>query len=105
MLELSTPEQRALAQYMSELSEEAFCAHWMTDLEYNLWEAVVGLRRKYGRITISHAKKQKLRALCDDCEGWIVFENDVGETWLPVEAWQQRFNGWQQDKSSQARRG
>jgi hypothetical protein len=105
MSELSTPEQRALAQYMSELSEEAYCAHWMADLEYNLWEAVVGLRREFGRTTISHAKKQKLRELGDDCAGWIVFENDVGETWLPLEAWQQRFKAWQLDKSSQARRG
>jgi|SRR6185369_4450709 len=105
MLEVLTPEQRALAHFMSELSEEAYCAHWMADLEYNLWDAVVGLRREYGRTTISQAKKQKLRELSDDCAGWIVFENGIGESWLPLEAWQQRFKEWQQNKSSHVRRG
>jgi len=105
MAELLTPEQCALAKYMSELSEEAYCAGWMADLEYNLWEAVLGLRRAYGRTTISHAKKERLRALCDACAGWIVFENGVGETWLPLDAWEQRFSEWQQDKPSHASRG
>jgi hypothetical protein len=105
MSELLTPQQRALAEYMSELSEEAYCAGCMADLEYNLWEAVSVVRRTYGRTTISHAKKERLRALCDDCAGWIVFESGVGATWLPLDAWEQRFKEWQEDKSLQARRG
>ena len=60
-----TLDQRALAEYMSELSEEAYFVGWMTDLEYNLWEAVLGIRRRYGLITISQAKVQKLKALAD----------------------------------------
>ena len=105
MAEPLTPEQHALAEYMSELSEEAYCAHWMADLEYNLWEAVTGLRRAYGRTTISHVKKRKLRALCDDCAGWIVYETGVGETWIPLETWEQRFKEWQGNTPMQVRRG
>jgi hypothetical protein len=34
--------QRQLADYMSDLSEEAYSAGWMNGLEYALWDALTG---------------------------------------------------------------
>ena len=45
MLDDLTPEQRALAELMEELSEQAYCATWMSTLEVALWEMVLGRRR------------------------------------------------------------
>jgi hypothetical protein len=42
MLRDLTPAQLELAEYMSDLSEEAYCAGWMRDLEYALWDAAYG---------------------------------------------------------------
>jgi hypothetical protein len=45
-----TAPQRRLAEFMSELSEEAYYAGWMLELEYALWEALVDGRSEYGRL-------------------------------------------------------
>jgi hypothetical protein len=41
MLRDLTPAQCELAKYMSDLSEEAYCAGWMQGLEYALWQVLV----------------------------------------------------------------
>jgi len=96
--------ERALAEYMSELSEEAYCAGWLFDLEYYLWEAVIGLRRQFGRTTISQAKRQKLKKLSGNCEGWIVYDDELGNIWVSNEAWQKMFEKWQKTQSFNRRR-
>lgn len=89
-----TPEQRALADFMSELSEEAFCAGWMLGLEYALWEAVFGLRASYGRLILGDQEIARLGELSRGCGGWIVFDDNTEETWLPRGAWEMRFATW-----------
>jgi len=93
-----TNDQRALADFMSDLSEEAYCAGWMEGLEYALWEAVLGVRRDYGRLHFTGAQQARLRELSDCCEGWIVFDEDTEETWVAREEWQGRFLAWQRTK-------
>jgi hypothetical protein len=85
-------DQRLLADFMSELSEEAYYAGWMIDLEYALWEAVIGVRRDYGRLELSEAHCTRLRELSDNCGGWIVFDHDTEETWMPLAKWEERFS-------------
>lgn len=53
---------KELSDYMSELSEEAYYAGWMEDLEYALWDAVILGPKKYGvlDITTNHISKLKL---------------------------------------------
>lgn len=90
------PDQQALADYMSELSEEAWYAGWMQGLEYALWEAVLGLRTDYGRLTMSEEHRTRLKRLSDACSGWIVFDEHTEETWVSLENWMIRFSSWQQ---------
>lgn len=87
-------DQRALAQYMSDLSEQAYCAGWMGDLEYALWEVVLGERREYGRVTFSDEQAADLRRLSAACGGWIAFDDDCEETWLSLSEWHERFQAW-----------
>jgi hypothetical protein len=69
-----TTDQRVLADYMSDLSEQANYAGWIKDLEYALWEGVIGVRREYGRLDLTDAHRARLRELSDLCGGWIVFD-------------------------------
>ena len=77
---------------MSDLSEQAYYAGWMRDLEYALWEAVLGVRREYGRLELTEAPRMRLRELSDGCGGWIVFDDNTEETWLPRTEWEERFS-------------
>src|SRR5438874_2142216 len=76
-----TPKQRALADYMSDLSEEAYCAGWMSGLEYALWEAVLGRKGAFGRVLFGPEKVGRLKDLAQGCGGWIIFDETSGETW------------------------
>jgi hypothetical protein len=83
-----SPEAAALRDYMSELSEEAWYAGWMMDLEYALWDAVEHGPRSYGRLELSAQHVTKLRALSAACGGWIRFDDVAGdEVFVPIEVW------------------
>ncbi len=94
MLQDLTPPQRRLADFMSELSEEAYCARWMAGLEYALWEALLGDRTEYGWLVVSDEHRARLRQLSDDCAGWVVFDDEIEETWLAIAEWRTRFARW-----------
>lgn len=93
MLEGLTKDQRLLAEFMSDLSEQAYGAGWMNGLERALWEAVVGGSRNYGRLVLIDAHVARLRELSERCGGWIVFDAASEETWLSLPEWERRFSG------------
>lgn len=94
MLADLTKDQRELAELMSEISEEAFCAGWMKGLELALWDAVTRGTREYGRMEIDNDRIDRLRDLARACDGWIVFDDDREEVWVPMPDWIQRFKHW-----------
>jgi hypothetical protein len=55
--------QRLLAEYMSELSEQAHHAGWMQGLEYALWEAAIGQRNEYGQLRVTDHHQERLHQL------------------------------------------
>jgi hypothetical protein len=86
------PDAIKLRDYMSEISERAYCAGWMEGLEYALWEALLKGRLKYGRLQITRAHTSKLKELSNRCGGWIVWEKDLGEAFMPLDQWQKKYN-------------
>jgi hypothetical protein len=86
-----TPQQRELAVYMSELSEHAFSAGWMEGLEQALWRAVVSGPFRYGHLTLTIEHVQKLSALSKACGGWITFDDDLEECFVPLERWVEQY--------------
>jgi hypothetical protein len=86
-----TDAQRALADRMSEISEEAFFAQWMLNLEFDLWRIVVDGHGRYGYCDLEPRDLHELRALSAACGGWIVFDDELGETFVPMEEWRRRF--------------
>jgi hypothetical protein len=90
VMDLSS-QQRALAERMSDISEDAYCAGWMIDLEYDLWQIVVAGHGSYGAVSLDDAEVGELRDLSAACGGWIIFERDKGEVFVPLAKWQELF--------------
>jgi len=76
---------------MSDLSEEAYCAGWMQNLEYALWQVVLGERHDYGRLEFMTEHVDSLQQLSHECAGWIVYDDKRGEMWVPRKDWEERF--------------
>jgi hypothetical protein len=53
---------------MTGLSEEYWCAGWMSGLEHSLWGVESGTR--FGMGTITDRQAELLRLLSDECDGW-----------------------------------
>jgi hypothetical protein len=86
--------QRALAKFMSRLSEEAWHAGWMKGFEYDLWRAVVDGPFRIGQLTLSPAHVTRLKQLSDSCGGWIVFDDVTEESFVPVSRWGRMYSAY-----------
>jgi hypothetical protein len=89
-----TAKQRALVDYMSDLSEQAYFAGWMQGLEFALWQAITGQLPRYGRLVFDDQQLARLRNLSSECAGWIAFDEARGETWIPMSDWLRLFSEW-----------
>ncbi len=87
MLTDLTPEQRALAEYMSELSEKAIHAGWIGNLEHALWRARIEGPFVYTRLVMTDEHVATLREVNERWGGWIVYDPVQGEMFVPTEKW------------------
>jgi hypothetical protein len=79
---------------MSELSEGAYSAGWMSGLEYALWQAVVDGPRKYGHLLITDAHITRLKLMAGSARGWVVFDDELGEYLAPTDSWERMYEAW-----------
>jgi len=89
MLEDLTPQQRELANAMSEISERCYCASWMENLEFTLWDAVNDGEMKYGQDKITNQDIERLKQLSKNCNSWIFFDDANEETAFDLTLWGQ----------------
>jgi hypothetical protein len=67
---------RGLLDLMSGISEEYWCAGWLRDLEFELWNAVAGSHtQESGALTMRQTAL--LRLLSEECDGWWHWQNDT----------------------------
>jgi hypothetical protein len=97
MLPNLSPDARALATYMSDISEEFWCAGWMRDLEFMLW-SVIEEGEAYASLTLTRDQLATLKSLSNACKGWIVFRRDTQETFVSMPEWMQTFAAWFSEK-------
>lgn len=89
LLERMTPEQAKLAQLMSDISEECWCAGWMHGTEFRLWEAITDPQdhRHWGQDYIDDEMVEHLKRLSGGVRGWVRYEEGVGELFVPLDEW------------------
>jgi len=80
-------DQIKLAEYMSKLSELAFTAGWMDELEFSLWNAMNNKITEYGRLVFTEQIIDNLRDLSNKADGWVIFDEKKEETFLTWEEW------------------
>lgn len=94
MLDDLTPTQRELANLMSEISEQMWRAGWMMGVEHELWAAVTSQAGTGGRLIPTQAQLDQLGRLSKDIGGWISFDEEREETFVPLEKWIARHAKW-----------
>jgi hypothetical protein len=75
---------KLLVKVMSAISEECWCAGWMHNLEYMLWDAVMGRREGI----CSPEEIGQLKYLSEKCGGWIIWDEQAKvERFIPIQEW------------------
>lgn len=95
------PEQRALAECMSEMFMLALRVSWMEGLEKVLWDVAHEQHSWFGSVALTPAQCQRLRVLAAAAGGWVVSYSTSGLTWMPWDRWQAFARSWE---SATARR-
>jgi len=68
---MTNPYARLLYQKMSDISEDSWCAGWLSGNEYALWEILHGDRHEYGWGDVLYEDLEELRILSEHARGWI----------------------------------
>ena len=77
-----------LLALMTGISEEHWCAGWMSGLEFALWQAQPDML--YGQERISKRQARLLRLLSDECGGWWRWI-DNGPQFITKSEWLKTF--------------
>lgn len=62
---------------MTGISEESWCAGWMSGLEFSLWNVEAGTH--YGQEIITERQATLLRLLSEECDGWWFYGENGAE--------------------------
>lgn len=79
---------KRLAERMSDISEDHYCAGWLNDLEFTLWSMLQGGDRSFGFSDVSECDLNELKELYDRAGGWWAWEKDKRcKTFMVTEEW------------------
>ena len=77
-----------LHRMMGDISEDYWCAEWMRDLEFTLWDALEDGPRKLGFGTLGKSQLARLKHLHELAGGWWTFSNgSESEIFVSTEQW------------------
>lgn len=80
--------QKALADYMSDISEEAYSAGWIDRLEFSLWDVLEGRTNEFGRVQLNEEKLKNLKSLSEAAKGWIIYDSEKEESFVSFTEWE-----------------
>jgi hypothetical protein len=91
----SDPEAAvSLAQLMSDISEDCYCASWLIGTEFTLWQFAQGGHGDWGFFEVTSEQATELRELSAKAGGWVAWPSqalDDGLIFVPAEAWTEMF--------------
>ena len=79
----------ALADYMSSISEDSHCASWLSDLEFYLWDSVVGAEQR--GVYVKDYQVSALLALSNACGGWVRWDAGNGRAFVALDDWRKMY--------------
>ena len=77
-----------LSALMCGISEDCWCAGWLTSLSMDLWEfRQRGGGHHYGQGEVTERQAQLLRLLSEEAGGWFRWDDKEGVTFVGMDQW------------------
>lgn len=82
---------KRLEALISQISEDRWCAGWLTDIEHLLWDDAAGTEPRH----CTADEPAELRLLSERCGGWVAWESVAAEPRrIPMPDWLDRHAAW-----------
>jgi hypothetical protein len=79
--------REALLRLIFDLSEDCWCAYWMRDLEFSLWEAMKTGKTNLG-FGLRDCDLMRLKSLHELADGWWIWaEGEESQRFVTTEEW------------------
>lgn len=87
---------RQLTTLMSDLSEEHWCAGWLTGNEHYLWECIQHPESQYGMYPLNAETMADLRMWSEQIGGWVCWEGEprYDTVFISLDEWEPRHAAW-----------
>lgn len=73
---------------MTGISEDLYCAGWMSGLEFSMWRAANSPTDfQFGMGAVLERQRRLLRDLADEARGWWVWEDSTGPRFIALDVW------------------
>ncbi len=96
--------QRELAELIASVSERAWSAGWLAGVEFELWAAMRSEPGGAWPLSLMPGERERLMRASEECGGWIVFDAEREETFIPVAEWVARYASWSDSAEVQVTR-
>lgn len=84
-----------LRQEISRISEAGYYAGWNVDIEFFLWQAVLGGSREFGATTITQEEIVHLKTLSEQSGGWWHWRDESAEAlFVTLDEWQKVYQSF-----------
>lgn len=82
---------------ISQISEEAWAAGWMRDVEFAVWQLVLSEEGTYGAAYVLTLKEASaLKDLSKASGGWWYWANaSISPRFVPMEEWEEIYTNWE----------
>lgn len=81
-----------LRDFMSQISEDYYCAGWLMGLESKLWGIILAEEpNTFGMGSIEKKEMNELKILSEKCGGWWRFDDEYGEIFVPIDEWRNLY--------------
>lgn len=91
--------QRLLLNYISELSEEYYCAGWLDSIEFQLWDLLQQnyediIKVDFWRKRVDKEELQDMRFLAQTTNCWAIWDEEKEEMTIPLDQWIPKYESW-----------
>lgn len=82
-----------LEMLMAQMSEDYWCASWLSGIEYQLWDCVQGLSDNFPQ------QAAQAQWLSEKCRGWVMWDDaSGGSRFVRLREWERLFHDWKMEQ-------
>jgi hypothetical protein len=77
MISRSALAKETLLYRMKQMSDDFFCASWLSDLEFIVWDMTFGKQQSFAGVDVTDEMAKSFRDLAILSDGWWIWDDDA----------------------------